>query len=211
MPADPLRPLPETAEKGGDPAILFDMLVGAKVVLASASPRRRCLLEAACLCVDVRPTCADETWPGGPISAGVQELARRKLVALGPVPETVISADTVVALGDTPLGKPANETEATEMLSRLSARRHSVLTGFCVRRGERVKEGVVTTSIWFRSLCSEEILRYVKAEEPFDKAGAYAIQEGGGAFVERVEGSYTNVVGLPLAEVLRAVTELGWT
>jgi septum formation protein len=179
-----------------------------RILLASASPRRRELLEAACFAVDVRPPDIDETWPGGSAAGGAIALARRKLDALGDEDGLRLAADTIVLLGERRLGKPTDAGHASAMLADLAGRRHEVVTGFCVARGSETRERAVTTEVWFRPLCAAEIERYVASGDPFDKAGAYAIQGAAGAFVDRVAGSYTNVVGLPLAEVLDAVEAL---
>jgi len=173
--------------------------------LASASPRRKELLESAALVVEVRAPYADESWPGGSLLAGVKEIARRKMAAVGSFAGVGIAADTVVVLGKNLLGKPADRQDAARMLRALSGREHKVVTGFCVRRGRTERLGAATTRVTFRRLSQQEIARYVATDEPLDKAGAYAIQGLAGAFVDRVVGSYTNIIGLPLAEVLRAM------
>lgn len=179
-----------------------------RILLASASPRRRALLEAACFAVEVRPSSVEETWPGGSVETGAIALARRKLAALGDDQSLRLAADTVVLVGERRLGKPVDDREAMAMLAELAGRRHQVVTGFCLARGSETRERSVTTEVWFRPLSELEIERYVASGEPFDKAGAYAIQGGAGAFVDRVIGSYTNVVGLPLAEVIESVEAL---
>ena len=176
-----------------------------RVVLASGSPRRRTLLEAACLEVVVRPSGADETWPGGTLHEGAVALATRKANVV-PVPgEVVVAADTLVAIAQTRLEKPLDVADAARMLRSLAGKRHEVVTGYCVRRDQRERTGAVSTFVTFRPLSDGEIQRYVDTGEPMDKAGAYGIQGGGGSLVDKVEGSYTNVVGLPLAEVLAAI------
>ena len=174
-------------------------------MLASASPRRRQLLEAARFTVEVRPSHADETWPGGTPEKATVEIAERKLAIGLDATRPTIAADTVVMLGEEPLGKPLDAVDAARMLGALSGREHRVVTGFCVARGARRERGAVVTRVSFRALSTEEIERYVDSGEPLDKAGAYAIQGEGGALVDRVEGSYTNIVGLPLAEVIAAL------
>lgn len=151
----------------------------------------------------------DESWPGGDIGveAGAIELARRKLEAVGDRDAVTVAADTVVVIDDDRLGKPADDAEAEAMLSRLAGRSHRVVTGFCVR-GSAWREAAVSTEVRFRPLTRAEIDRYVASGEPRDKAGAYGIQGSGGALVDHVRGSYTNVVGLPLAEVIAAVEEV---
>lgn len=120
-----------------------------------------------------------------------------------------IAADTVVVLDGAILGKPEGAAEAFAMLTNLSGRAHQVTTGFCVLSGNQSHVQTVTTSVWFREITEEVIARYVATGEPLDKAGAYGIQAGGGAFVERIAGSYSNVVGLPLVETLAALAMLG--
>ena len=179
-----------------------------RIILASASPRRRALLESAGFRPDVRIPNADETWPPGPLEDGVVAIARRKLDRLGAVTDLALAADTVVALGQEVLGKPRDAADATRMLERLSGVEHRVITGFIVRRGERVHAEAVVSRVRFRALSAADIARYVATGECQDKAGAYGIQGEGGALVAWLEGSYTNIVGLPLAEVLRALERL---
>jgi len=124
-------------------------------------------------------------------------------------PVWVLAADTVVVLEGSIMGKPRNEEEARSMLQRLQARKHDVITGICLMhtaRGICFLEAV-RTSVWMRSVGLEEIDAYVRTGEPLDKAGAYAIQGGASGFIQRIEGSYSNVVGLPL-ERLREVFQL---
>ena len=121
---------------------------------------------------------------------------------LGAPTLAVLAADTVVAIGQEILGKPADEGQAEAMLRRLSGHRHEVLTAFCIRHGERKLERLVTTFVTFRSLDKGEIAAYVASGEWRGKAGGYAIQGIAGCFVTDVRGSFTSVVGLPVAEVL---------
>lgn len=181
-----------------------------QVLLASRSPRRRWLLESAGLSVEVVPADVDES--AAPTETP-RELAGRLAgakawAAQPPLGQLVVAADTVVALHGTVLGKPADDGEAVSMLRRLSGRAHEVLTGYCVRRGADERRGVVQTEVWFRELTDAEIERYVQTGEAADKAGAYGIQGDAAAFVDRVVGSLTSVIGLPLTEVLRALREL---
>lgn len=178
------------------------------VILASASPRRRELLSGAAFDVVVRPQDADERWPPGDVYVGVVDIARRKLDALGPSDEVCIAADTTVVLDHHRLGKPADVTEAERMLEQLSGREHTVVTGYCVRRGGEWRTGHVSTKVRFRALSSAELKRYASTGESLDKAGAYGIQGLGMALIDRIDGSFTNVVGLPLTEVIRAIEEL---
>ena len=180
-----------------------------QIILASASPRRKALLEAACFDVDVRPSGADETWPDHlDITAAAIDVARRKLPAARAGHLLALAADTVVVHAGEPLGKPADATQARQTLRRLSGSEHQVITGFVVCRATREIAMAVTTRVGFRDLTESEIERYIATDEPFDKAGSYAIQGMGGALVAWLEGSYTNVVGLPLPEVLTAVDTL---
>ena len=123
--------------------------------------------------------------------------------------ELVVAADTVVVLGDEILGKPASCEDAMAMLEALSGRTHHVLTGVHVLRGGRSAAAVEETSVRFRTLTAEEVAAYVTTGEPLDKAGAYGIQGAGGMFVESITGSDSNVIGLPLATLVRLAAELG--
>ncbi len=179
-----------------------------RILLVSASPRRRALLEAAGYEIEVRASEADETWPGGDVEAAVIALARRKLTAVEVRDELALAADTEVILDGRALGKPTDPADAVRMLSELAGRAHQVVTGFCLRRAERWHQGAATTEVRFRPLRRAEIERYVETGEPMDKAGGYGIQGRGGALVDTVRGSYTNVIGLPLREVLSCADEL---
>jgi septum formation protein len=188
--------------------LVHDRAVRPALTLASQSPRRRALLEAACFDVTVVVSGADETWPGGQPSAATVLLARRKLDAVpGVVP--CLAADTIVWTHAGPLGKPADHADAKRMLRSLSGMPHRVTTGFAVRGAKGDLARAVTTEVCFRALSETEIERYVATGEPLDKAGGYAIQGLGGALVDWVRGSYTNIIGLPLPAVLAALAELG--
>lgn len=117
----------------------------------------------------------------------------------------VVAADTSVVLNSEILGKPANVDEAGAMLGRLSGKEHEVLTGFAVRRGDFLHVEVVSTKVVFRHLSAQEIESYVSTKEPLDKAGAYGIQGIGSSLIDQIHGSFTNVIGLPLKEVLEAI------
>jgi septum formation protein len=185
----------------------------ADLVLASSSPRRRELLEKIGLTCEVIPASIDERALSGESPCEhVLRLAQAKAekVASNVGPKWVIAADTAVVLGEHILGKPHQAEDARSMLSRLSNREHRVITGFCVlKEGAERHLEAVESSVRFKRLTSEEIDRYIETGEPFDKAGAYAVQELGSFMVKAVEGSFTNVVGLPLCEVLEALRELG--
>jgi len=187
-----------------------------KLILASASPRRAEILRDAGIPFTVLSSAVDETpLPGETAADLVRRLAAAKaeLVAARAVgPAIVIAADTVVALDGTILGKPRTSQDARNMLEKLSARTHSVITGVALVRlpdGER-REFTEITQVHFTALSNEEILKYLSSGEPFDKAGAYAIQGFAGRFIPRIDGCYFNVVGLPLARLCRELTALGW-
>lgn len=188
-----------------------------KLILASASARRAEILRNAGLPFAVLSSAVDETpVPGESPQDLVQRLATAKaeLVAARAVgPAIVIAADTVVTLEGGILGKPRTTDDARQMLEKLSGRTHSVITGVTLIRlpdAER-REFVEITQVHFTTLSKRDILRYLASGEPFDKAGAYAIQGMAGRFIPRIEGCYFNVVGLPLARLCRALAELGWS
>jgi len=183
----------------------------AAVVLASASPRRLDLLRRLGLDSEVRVAGVDESPVDGESpGATVARLAAAKARAVdAPADALVVAADTEVVLDGTVLGKPADPAEAAAVLRSLSGRSHVVLTGVHVRRGDREAAAVEETVVTFRPLDEDEIAAYVAGPEPYDKAGGYGIQGAAGAFVARIEGSDTNVVGLPLATVVRLAAEVG--
>lgn len=179
-----------------------------KVWLASGSPRRRELLGAAGVEVEVRPSNADESRvPGTPPPQHALELARRK-ASTAPADRLVVAADTVVHRDGVIYEKPADRSEARDTLRALSGATHEVTTGVVVRRGDRERAFTVSTTVRFRALTDDEIERYLRTGEADDKAGAYGIQGAAAAFVAEVHGSWTNVVGLPLEETLGALGEL---
>ena len=182
-----------------------------RVVLGSASPRRRDLLAQLGLEFEVVAPEIDETpLTGEPPVRYVQRLAVAKSAAVdAPDDALVITADTTVDLDGCILGKPADAAEATAMLRRLSARTHRVHTGVAVRLGGRTLSEVVTSLVTFTPLTPASIEWYVGTGEPFDKAGAYAVQGAGGVFVQRIRGSVSNVVGLPLHTLARLAADLG--
>ena len=185
-----------------------------RLILVSSSPRRRELLETAGWPVRVLPVAVDETpWAGETPADYVRRLAQAKAQAGasawpaesggGTDPVLLLAADTTVACADEILGKPADAQEARRMLRRLSGAQHRVLTGVCALdpAGGFFALEVAATEVWMLPWREEEIAAYVAGGEPMDKAGAYAIQGFAGQFVTRIEGSYSNVVGLPLASV----------
>lgn len=177
---------------------------GLKLVLASASPRRRELLAGAGLEFEVRPADIDETpHPAESPAAYVRRLSIEKSAAVARAGELVIAADTTVAIDGSILEKPVDVGDAARMLRLLSGRSHHAHTGVTVAGHDALETTVVTTSVTFVDLTDEMIGWYVGTGEASDKAGAYGIQGAAAAFVRRVDGSVTNVIGLPLAETLQ--------
>jgi septum formation protein len=183
-------------------------------ILASASPRRRKLLAQLGLSFIVVPSKLQEINQIG-IKPHVQATyfaeAKAKEVADRHPDKWVLGADTIVILGQEILGKPADFNEASSMLSRLGGRSHCVITGICLVNAslEVVESEWVETKVFMRSLTVEDIEGYIRTGEPMDKAGAYGIQGIGGCLVQRIEGSYSNVVGLPLCETLELLRRHG--
>ena len=181
------------------------------LVLASQSPRRREILERAGIEVQVCVAGVDESMVAGESpEEHVRRLARAKAEAV-PVPEggIVLGADTAVVAGGEILGKPADPDDAARMLRLLSGRWHEVVTGICLRAAGGLVVDAQTTRVRFAPLTEDEIRSYAGSGEPMDKAGGYAIQGLASKFIERIEGCYFNVVGLPMALVyrrLRAMT-----
>jgi septum formation protein len=180
---------------------------GPRLILASKSPRRRYLLKQAGLKFSVIPSSFDESSVrlSSP-DVYVRQLAENKAGDISEqYPDSwVIGADTIVFIDGTILGKPGSQAEARTMLKNLSGRTHQVLTGYCIcchRTGRRFSE-TLKTDVCFKKLTDREIDWYISSGEPFDKAGAYAIQGIGTFLVKRINGSYTNVVGLPVCEVV---------
>lgn len=169
------------------------------LILASGSPRRRVLLEELGFDPVVRPADIDETpHPGEAPDPYVERLAVAKGEAVNAdARDLVISADTIVTIDGTLLGKPNDDQDAARMLRTLSGRTHEVMTGVAVRTNGETTSFVERTVVHFAELTNADIAWYVGTGEPSDKAGAYAIQGRGGAFVSAIEGSYDNVIGLP--------------
>lgn len=185
------------------------------LILASASPRRRELLATLQLPFHVMPAHIDEGQHAAERPESyVARLARTKAEQLAEqFPAAwVLGADTVVVLDQHVLGKPADADAARAMLSSLSGREHTVMTGVAVvHRGRRIVQGdVVSTRVRFHTLQAVDIEAYLATEEPFDKAGAYAVQGVGGKFVAALEGCYNNVVGLPLERTLALLRSAGY-
>lgn len=179
--------------------------MAARLHLASASPRRAALLEQIGVpFVRLAPPAIDESARADEKAGDyVRRMAREKAAAGQrglDASAVVLGADTAVVLDGEPLGKPEDDTHAAALLRRLSGRRHQVLSGVCMARGDDARSCVVTTDVWFTELDEALIAHYVATGEPADKAGGYGIQGLGALLVSRVDGSYSNVVGLPLAE-----------
>ena len=180
------------------------------LILASASPRRHELLTAAGIEHQVQPTYVEEVrLPHESPHALVSRLAKEKAdpVAL-PENGVVLGADTVVSVDDRIFGKPVDQDDAAEMLRSLSGRSHWVYTGICLRSSKRIIRDVASTEVFFLPLSEQAIQEYTRSGEYRDKAGAYAIQGRASRFVERIHGSYSNVVGLPVALVYKHLQEL---
>ena len=187
------------------------MAMNPRLILASGSPRRRELMAFLGIPFAVVPSGAEERAEGTGAER-VRTLARLKcddvFAQSGALP--VLAADTLVCVDDRVLGKPADEEDARAMLRLLSDRWHEVHTGVCLRLPDRrVLERVETTRVKFTPLSEELIARYVATGEPMDKAGAYAVQGISGMFVERIEGSPSNVIGLPMHAVRALLEEAG--
>jgi septum formation protein len=180
------------------------------LVLASASPRRAQLLAAAGIACDIRPASIPETRdPGEAAIDYVQRLAAAKAVAISAAEsEIVLGADTTVVVGDQILEKPEDLADARRMLTLLAGRTHEVITGICLRKGQTRRIAAETTRVRFMPLLPSDIEEYIATGEPFDKAGAYAIQGQASKFIDRIEGCYFNVVGLPVARVWRMLREM---
>ena len=185
-----------------------------KIVLASASPRRHELLGRIGITeFDIRVPEVEESFPEGLTPQQVVEhISREKAEAaakLCTADEIVITADTMVFLDHERLGKPRDEADALRMLTALQGRHHTVCTGVTVRRGERVITESETTQVYFRSAAKEELLAYIATGEPMDKAGAYGIQGKGALLVEKLDGDFFNVMGLPLLRLSRMLAHFG--
>jgi septum formation protein len=184
-----------------------------RLILASASPRRAELLTAAGFEFDVRPADVDEMpLPGESSQDYALRVARDKARVIGQRCRdsggVVLGADTVVVVGNEILGKPKDSDDARRMLQLLSGTAHDVLTAVVIRTQSDERSEVVTTRVWFQALSDSEITWYVDSGEPEGKAGAYAIQGRAARFIERIDGSWSNVVGLPVATVYRLMRTL---
>ncbi|MEO5814776.1 MAG: Maf family protein [Gemmatimonadaceae bacterium] len=183
-----------------------------RVVLASQSPRRRELLTLVGIAHEVRPADIDESYLAGEEpGAHAERLAREKVAAVSrDVSDAlVIGSDTIVVVDGDVLGKPRDEAQAFAMLSRLSGRSHTVITAVAVEWRGVIRSAIVEVAVTFHPLTAEEIEAYIATREPMDKAGAYGIQGFGATIVERVDGDYFAVMGLPLQRLVRLMAELG--
>lgn len=184
-----------------------------KITLASASPRRRELLSAAGLDLIIMPALSEEEVPSG---LSPEETVRH--IALSKARDTaaradvfpVIAADTLVYIDGRPLGKPADAEDAKRMLRTLSGRAHCVSTGVAVIDGKRELSCAETTEVFFRPMTEREIDWYVSTGEPMDKAGAYGIQKLGSVFIEKINGDFFNVMGLPMCRLFLMLRDLGY-
>jgi len=183
-----------------------------RIILASGSPRRRELLAAAGLSVEVDPVDADESVYAGEAPAAYVErvaIAKATIGARRHPDAAVLGGDTTVVLDGHIFGKPEDDGDARQMLERLSGRPHDVLTGVALAWRGAMRARVEKTTVWFRPLSAHDIAWYVASGEPRDRAGAYAIQGLASRFIPRIDGSYGNVVGLPVTAVLALLEDAG--
>jgi septum formation protein len=190
---------------------------GSRIILASQSPRRKQLLEWAEIPFEVMVQSTAETYPPGmPIPDVPVHIAREKAIAVRQQYESlhhdtniIIAADTVVVLDNTIIGKPKDRADALNILSRLSGNKHQVITGVVLLKGRQEIAFADITDVWFHPLTSEQIAFYVDKYKPYDKAGAYAIQEWIGVVgIRSIEGDFYNVMGLPVSRVVTALETL---
>jgi septum formation protein len=183
-----------------------------RVILASASPRRRELLALVGIPHVVEPADIDEAYRDGEEAAEhAERLAREKAttIAARNTGAVVIAADTIVVIEGLVLGKPRDEADSERMLGLLSGQTHVVLTAVAVAHGERMRSGVESVRVTFRRLTRARIRAYIATREPMDKAGSYGIQGYGATLVERIDGDYFAVMGLALARMIDLLTDLG--
>jgi septum formation protein len=189
----------------------------ARLILASGSPRRRTLLTMAGFVFDVeRPDVAEIAHPGEAPEQMAMRLAGEKALAVAERYDShaaVLGCDTIVVLDDAVLGKPVSEADAAEMLLALAGRSHTVITGFALKTPgtTELESGAAYSEVMMRPVAKAEAAAYAATGEPLDKAGAYALQGDGGRFVERVDGSRSNVIGLPLEAVVPLLARHGIT
>jgi septum formation protein len=183
------------------------------IVLASGSPRRKQLLEWAEVNFEIIVRETPETWPAGlPVGLIPIHIARNKALAVKKEigsERIILAADTVVVLDDEIIGKPRDREDAIEILTRLAGNEHEVITGVIITRGEDEIAFADSTAVWFHPLTRQQIENYVDKYKPFDKAGAYAIQEWIGVVgIAGIEGDFYNVMGLPVSRVVRELDKL---
>lgn len=188
--------------------LMFDK----KIILGSASPRRADILKMAGIAFDVHPANVEEIVNGGlrPHEVTI-DIAMQKMQAIkSKFPNDIIlTSDTVVVLKGEILGKPNGVDGAKEMLQKISGNMHEVITGVVISKGDKEKSFSVTTKVFFKELAETDIDYYIEEYKPFDKAGSYAIQEFIGAIgIEKIEGDYYNVVGLPVSQVVEELSQL---
>jgi septum formation protein len=196
-----------------------------QLILASESPRRKTLLESAGFSFRVFSVKVSENLEKNlNVDNQIKAIAERKVLAafkayksLNTEDFLVLSADTMVVLDQKPLGKPSDSTEAQQMLSSLSGKWHEVKTAICLAEGRKNTDGIVkllvdieTTRVLFKKISEQQILQYIATGEPMDKAGSYGIQGKGGEFVEKIEGHFDNVVGLPVTLFKKILEEGRW-
>jgi septum formation protein len=196
-----------------------------QLILASESPRRKTLLESAGFSFRVFPVKVSENLEKNlNVDNQIKAIAERKVLAafkaykpLNTEDFLLLSADTMVVLDRKPLGKPSNQTEAQQMLSSLSGKWHEVKTAICLAEGRKNTDGIVkllvdieTTRVLFKKISDQQILQYIATGEPMDKAGSYGIQGRGGEFVEKIEGHFDNVVGLPVTLLKKMLEQGQW-
>lgn len=184
-----------------------------RIVLASQSPRRKQLLEWAEIPFDVIVKETDESYP---LNLAIEEvpvhIARNKALAvkqLSPDDSIIIAADTIVVLGDRIIGKPKHADEALQILSALSGQKHLVVTGVVILKGEKETAFADITEVYFHELSKEQITYYINKYRPYDKAGAYAIQEWIGVIgIQSIRGDFYNVMGLPVSRVVNVINNM---
>lgn len=203
-----------TVRANFEPAVRGPFRTTADIVLGSASPRRQALLASLGICFEVRPAQGAEPAPEpaeSPLEYALRAAQHKAEQVAGQLPDNLtIGADTIVVQGQTIMGKPRSNDHALEMLKSLSGKTHEVMTGVSlILAGKNISRAFVCrTSVSMISAPENLILDYIRTGEPRDKAGAYAIQGAGAFLVDSIQGSYTNVVGLPLAELCSSLMEL---
>ena len=189
-----------------------------EIILASGSPRRKMLMDQVGIKCRVVVSGADETIDGPP-DVQVVELAKRKALSVinsdecrgGILPPVIIAADTLVYIDDEVLGKPKDKDDAFNMLKKLSGNKHTVYTGVAIVKTDKpndIHSFVSKTDVYFRNLSDKEILAYIETGEPFDKAGAYGVQDKGALLVSHIVGDFFTVVGLPIAKVYEVLRDI---